>query len=242
VLRAFFDESGTHAGSPVTVVCGFIGSRNQWRAVGRKWRAAMGNRVFHYTEMRVEGELLDRLSTILCDSGLEVVSGAFTGNWDRAIHSGAPDWPTRFPSCYHMVFEMCSQQMERYSAENWNNEPTAVMFSRQDEYAKRAEEAWRTYKGNGLWDHLASFAYGDPKQFAELQTADMIAHETFQCLREGLEGGWAWNKWPLVKNLLERDRPMHGGHQTEEQFVKMLLEQDRNGRRYLKTVEKPKKG
>jgi len=108
--------------------------------------------------------------------------------------------------------------------------------------SNRVEYYGRTYKGNGLWDHLASFAYGDPKQFAELQTADMIAHETFQCLREGLEGGWAWNKWPLVKNLLERDRPMHGGHQTEEQFVKMLLEQDRNGRRYLKTVEKPKKG
>lgn len=241
VLRAFFDESGTHAGSPVTAICGFIGSRNQWRRVGPKWRKAMNGKVFHYKHMRMEGKLLDRLATILCDSGLTVVGGAFAGDWERAIHSGAADWPTRFPSCYGMVMEMAAQRMERISREQWQNEPIAITFSRQDEYAKRAEEIWRTYKGNGHWSHIVHFGYGAPEDFFELQTADMIAHETFQCLKEGASGGWAWNKWPLVRKLLENDRPMHGFAQTEEQFVKMLLEEDRKGRRYLQTVEKPKK-
>jgi Protein of unknown function (DUF3800) len=241
VLRAFFDESGIHAGSRVTSVCGFIGSRSQWRSACRKWRAALDGQIFHYTEMRFEGQLLDRLATILCDSGLEVVSGAFTGDWERAIHSGAPDWPARFPSSYHMVLEMCAQQMAHYSAEYWHGEPIGLTFSRQDEYARRAEMLWRSYKGSGLWKHLVHFAYGDPEEFAELQMADMIAHETFQCLKQALDGGWPWDKWPLVRKLLENDRPMHGCHQTEEQFVKMMFEHELSGRRYLQIAEKPKK-
>jgi hypothetical protein len=240
VLRALFDESGTHAGSPVTAICGFIGSRRQWRSVTRQWREAMDGRVFHYKEMRMEGALLDRLSTILANSELEVVGGGFVGDWKRAIHSGAIDWPVRFPSCYHMVFEMSADRMGRITAERWNNEPIDVTFSRQDEYAKRAEEVWRTYRGNGMWGHLIKFGYAGPEDFAELQAADMIAHETFQCLKESATGGWAWDKWPLVRKLLDSNRPLHGFAQTEEQFVKMMHDMDKN-RQYLQTVEKPKK-
>jgi hypothetical protein len=239
VLRAFFDESGIHSGSPVTAICGFIGSRNQWRATKRKWRLVMNGRVFHYKNMRMEGALLDKLATILIDSGLEVVGAGFVGDWERAIHSGAPDWPTRFPSCYHMIFEMAAQKMGDISARHWHGEPISLTFSRQDEYAKRVEEVWRTYKGNGLWDHIVHFGYGAPEDFAELQAADMIAYETFQCLKEGATGGWAWDKWPLVRKMIESDRPMHGFAQREDQFVQMLRDQDKAGRRYLQTVEKP---
>jgi hypothetical protein len=126
VLRAFFDESGTHAGSPVTAFCGFLGSRNQWRRVGGRWRQLMGDRVFHYKEMRMEGALLDKLSTVLADSGLEVVGGGFIGDWERAIHSGAADWPTRFPSCYSMIMEMTAQRMEAITNQSWHGEPIVV--------------------------------------------------------------------------------------------------------------------
>jgi hypothetical protein len=239
VLRAFFDESGTHTGSPVTTICGFLGSRNQWRRVGGRWRQVMGGRVFHYKDMRTEDTLLDKLSTVLADSGLEVVGGGFVGDWERAIHSGAPDWSTRFPSCYSMIMEMTAQRMESVTNTSWHGEPIAVTFSRQDEYAKRAEEVWRTFKGNGFWPHITTFAYGSPDENFELQAADMIAHETFQCLKESTTGGWGWDKWPLVRKLLDCNRPMHGFAQTEEQFVKMLREQDQAGRQYLGTVEKP---
>jgi hypothetical protein len=235
VLRAYFDESGIHAGSPVTVLSGFIGSRNQWKRVTRKWEAVMKGEVFHYKNMRLDGVRLQKLASILCDSGLEVIAGGFSGNWERAINSGAPDWPTRFPSCYHMILEMCVQHMYLYSKEYWNGEPAVLTFSRQDQYAKRAEEIWRTYKGNGLWDHIVGFGYGDPA-LRELQAADMIAHETFQCLKQG--GDDAWGNWPLVRKLLEADRGMRGRHQTEEQFVKMMREQDRD-RIYLKTIDRP---
>lgn len=236
LLRAYFDESGIHAGSPVTLVSGFIGSRRQWRTVSREWDALMGDRVFHYKNMRMEGELLGKLAALLATSNLGVVAAGFSGNWNRAISAG-PDWSVRFPSCYHMILEMCVEQMNRYSQRHWHSEPIAVMFSRQNEYAKRAEEVWRTCKGNGLWDNIASFAYGDPEKFPALQAADMIAYESFQCTKAGgtLE---VWNNWPLVKLLLAKNEPMMvGGLHTEESFIEMMRKGDLN-RRYLKTVPK----
>jgi len=112
------------------------------------------------------------------------------------------------------------------------------MFSRQSEYGKRAEEVWRTAKGNGLWRNLISFGYGHPETFPHLQAADMIAHETFQCLKAGTDT--VWQKWPLVKRLLtdERNRLMFGGYHTTETFIEMMKRSEKGGRRYLKKIPK----
>jgi hypothetical protein len=101
LLRAYFDESGIHAGSPVTLIAGFIGSRRQWRAVERRWQSIMGDRVFHYKNMRMEREMLVKLATVLSGSNLGVVASGFSGDWKKAISSGPADWSIRFPSCYH---------------------------------------------------------------------------------------------------------------------------------------------
>jgi hypothetical protein len=146
VLRAYFDESGIHGGSKTTVVCGFIGSRSQWRLVARKWQKAMKGRVFHYKEMGKETELLEKLATIIDESDLGMILGGFVGDWDRAIKSGAPDWPKRFPSCYQMILEQCIHRMEEHSNALWKGEPIILTFSRQDQYAKFAEKLWRAHK------------------------------------------------------------------------------------------------
>jgi hypothetical protein len=235
VLHAYFDESGTHAQhrDPVTFVAGFVGTSRQWRNVRRAWTTAMKGETFHYKEFRMEGELLAELTEILASSGLQVVSAGFTGNWERAISAG-PDWKRRFPSCYSMVFEMSVEQMNRWCRQLWGGEPIAITFSRQLEYGKRAEEIWRTFRGNGEWRNLVSFAYGDPEVFPQLQAADMIAHETYQCLKVGNDE--VWQKWPLVRRLLVDGVRLVGGYHTEESFVEMMRKGDREGRTFLKTV------
>jgi hypothetical protein len=232
VLRAYFDESGIHGGSRTTILSGFIGSRNQWRRIAVRWQKAMKGEIFHYQKMRLERALLERLANILGESGVEAISAGFLGDWDRAIHSGAPDWPTRFPSCYQFIFEVCVQQMEKHSKLLWNGEPVALIFSRQDQYAKFAEEIWRKYKDGGQWASIAGFGYGDPSM-PELQTADMIAHEVFQCTRQVYEIGQSaspniWQNWPLIRRLTESRRMMFGSSFSEETLVETLREQDKN--------------
>src|SRR5438034_5132321 len=62
VLRAYFDESGIHADSRTTVLCGFIGSRGQWRRTAHKWHKVMKGRVFHYKNMRTETQLIEKVA------------------------------------------------------------------------------------------------------------------------------------------------------------------------------------
>jgi hypothetical protein len=237
LLHAYFDESGTHNqyGRQVTLVSGFIGTSREWRRVNKAWTLAMNGETFHYTDYQLEGGLLARLADILAESRLCVVSAGFSGDWDKAI-SHKSGWKIRFPSCYHLVFEQCAEHMDRLSVDQWNNEPIATMFSRQNEYAKRSEEVWRTAKGNGLWQNLISFTYGDPGRFPQLQAADMIAHETFQCLKVGDD--LVWQRWPLVRRFLAENAFVFGGYHSTETFIEMMKRSEEGGRKYLRTVPK----
>jgi len=229
VLRAYFDESGIHAGSQTTIICGFIGPRNEWRRVARKWQKAMKGKVFHYKEMRNETKLLERLAKILAESRLAGINMGFLGDWDRAIRSGPPHWSTRYPSCYQLVLEMCVGHLENHSKAAWDGEPIALIFSRQDEYAKFAEKIWRAQRQRGLWTSIVEFGYGDPEP-PELQTADMIAHEAFQCAREVFERGASalhvWEKWALVSRIVASHKPMLGSVMSEERLLAILRAQD----------------
>jgi hypothetical protein len=40
-FNAYYDESGTHAGSPVTVLGGFVGSADEWACLDRDWRKVL---------------------------------------------------------------------------------------------------------------------------------------------------------------------------------------------------------
>jgi len=245
VLRAYFDESGIHGGSKTTVVCGFIGSRSQWRLVARKWQKAMQGRVFHYKEMGKETELLEKLATIIDEADLGTILSGFLGDWDRTIKAGTPDWPKRFPSCYQMLLEMCIHRMEQYSNVFWRGEPIVLTFSRQDQYAPFAEKLWRAHKATGVWAHIVGFGYGDP-ELPELQAADMLVHEAFQCARQVYERGQSatprlWEeKWPLVRKLVASRKLMLADMMNEERLVQTLRKEDKN-RRYLKRPDIKKK-
>ena len=62
ILTAYHDEAGTHAGSPVTVMTGIMGTANQWRrfeTAATKIKARYGFKVFHTTDFKTKsGEFL----------------------------------------------------------------------------------------------------------------------------------------------------------------------------------------
>jgi Protein of unknown function (DUF3800) len=237
LLRAFFDESGIHASATATVIAGFIGPRSSWRPVKTQWKKALGGDVFHYKNMRHKPALVDKLSNILCQSELEVVTGGFVGNFEKVIKSGPSDWQKRFPSRYSHAFELCVDRMQEYSKARWNNAPIAVTLSRQMQYAKRANEVWRTYKGNGYWPHLCELNFGNPEEECELQMADMIAYETFQYL-QSKDKETDSRKWPLIAKMVKNGGALLGGIQNEEKFRMMMLMTDVS-RTYLQTIDEP---
>jgi hypothetical protein len=50
MLRAYFDESGTHTGAPLVVVAGWLGDKKTWKSFIKEWSTylrAVGVRSFH---------------------------------------------------------------------------------------------------------------------------------------------------------------------------------------------------
>jgi hypothetical protein len=169
---------------------------------------------------------------------LTMVASGFFGDWEKAV-AGKPAWKKKFPSGYHFVWELCAQFLHKNVAAE-HREPIAMVFSRQNEYAKRAEEIWRAFRAGGLWPNLWSFTYGDPENFPHLQAADMLSYEIFQCLQN--VSGEAFyadvkvqqkcREWPLMRQLfierskLKREFSFH----TTKQFIEYMENLEKEGR------------
>ncbi|MGH6949961.1 MAG: DUF3800 domain-containing protein [Vitreimonas sp.] len=248
LLYAYFDESGTHASAEKTVVAGFVGRALDWYEVQRRWREAMqGLPTFHYTKMRgkfgyaafngvpqdVRGKAIERCADVLAEAPLRGVAAGFKGDWTRAISQG-DGWGIRFPSRYHFCLEACVEQIQAYAADEWDGENVALVFAEHDEYAMRAQELWRTFRGNGFWRNLSAFSYASMEAVPALQAADMIVYETYQCLGETDPS--VWRQWPLMARLLDRNAEMRGQLYDESSFIDMMRRTDADGRKYLKTV------
>jgi hypothetical protein len=146
----------------------------------------MKGRVFHYKDMRHQTSLVEKLASIVDDSRVQAIAGGFAGEWDRAINSGNPEWPKRFPSCYQFILEVCVQRLQQFSHIFWNGKPITLIFSWQDQYAKHAKKIWENYKQDQLWKGIVGFNYDDPAR-PELQAADLLAYEVFQTTRAIIE-------------------------------------------------------
>lgn len=249
MLYGYFDESGTHDASTKTAIAGFIGTVSDWLVVQYCWREVLGERTFHYAKMRgnnnrgnkdwdgvPEQERKDTIlscADILGNSRLRVVGGAFEGQWKRAISQGS-DWSMRFPKPYHLCFEMCMNEIERLSVEKWNGEPVALLFADHEEFGPRAEEVWRTFRGNGHWPHIHTFAYASTVGIPGLQAADMVVYETYQNLGRPSIADWA--DWPLMERLMGNGADVAGFIMNEERLVAMMKRADAEPRKFLKTV------
>ncbi|MGE0563896.1 MAG: DUF3800 domain-containing protein [Pseudolabrys sp.] len=52
ILSGYYDESGTHGGSPITVLAGFLGPVEQWGNFEREWRKMLRNHGVQYVRAK----------------------------------------------------------------------------------------------------------------------------------------------------------------------------------------------
>lgn len=249
MLFGYFDESGVHEGASRSVIAGMLGTAAAWEGLSQEWQEIMGGRAFHYTHLNRKfgngafksvakaerDSIIERCAEAIAKQDLLPVAGGLLGDWASAIEVGS-DWSMRFPSCYSFCLEMCVEQLNRLANSRWAGEPVALIFSAQDQYASRAQEVWRTFKGNGQWLNMATLQYAPMKTLAALQAADMFAYETYRLL--GSPDVAEYQKWPLWRRILAKDASdFVGGYQTEKSFVEMMRRSEEKGRTYLKKVD-----
>lgn len=214
MLRAYFDESGTHGNdTPGTVIAGFVGAATDWDTVEAQWSARLaedGLSEFHYVafenrtgpwasmERWQRDPILADLAAILAASNLFPVSFGYKGPWRPNI-AKHPLWkPERYATAYPWCFERAMNLLTECSRDNFGSEPISVVFALHNKYSASAFTEFCLQKGNEFWSELGAIDFDSPSSLPALQTADALAYEMFQLVKLNRDPRF---KWPILKAL-----------------------------------------
>lgn len=196
LLKAYFDETGTHDGSPITAIGGYVGSAKQWEQVEGEWREVLalyadkGVKTFYATDaIAQKGEferiskpflnhILTQLSQTLGRSGVEpFFSAVVKRDWDAMPDDVA--FSARYPHPIDLCFENLVEHLSKWSRTYGGGEKIIPMFAYSTEFSPRMAEIGRVY-GSQDWyrEILGPIAFGFPSEVIPLQAADLIAHQS----------------------------------------------------------------
>ncbi len=206
MLGAFFDDSGTHADSPIAVIGGLLGTEEQWDAFALAWAALLAaplpNRPplkeYHLTHCRArQGEFQDYsqgeidhitylFRHIILDIGFVTIAVAVNlVAWHELI---VGDLKGQFCTPVQLCFSQCIELMINTIRFRKPGEKVLVCV---DQGMMRYLKDWSTlYKMQAdRYPEIESIYFAPVPKVVALQGADMIAAETYQYAKECLKNG-----------------------------------------------------
>ncbi|TAL03684.1 MAG: DUF3800 domain-containing protein [Rhodospirillaceae bacterium] len=195
VLKAYFDESGTHGGSLITAIGGWIGTEQTWSELEQKWLAILteyadkGVRYFHMAEAlaqegqfcRVDKPSIDYIITqctkLIGESKvIPLFCAVVNEHWERVVHD--PVFLARFPKPINLCFENLLHTILDWSRDHANSELVVPMFAVHTEFTPQLAEIGHLYTANERTKKiLGSLAFDFPERVIPLQVADFLAHQ-----------------------------------------------------------------
>jgi len=194
ILTAYFDESGTHAGSKLSAMAGFVGDTRQWRKFEKRASKLFKRYrvdVFHTIDVRrtdkdFKGwkvdrkiEFLDEFQHIINET-LESGVASFISDNDYQYYLGL-SWPkkTRRDSKYTLLFRACLSQIIDTVAHISNAREPRLHIVLEAGHTN-AEDAVRIYRWaqNRISQSrsLAGLTFDNKKNCLPLAAADLFAY------------------------------------------------------------------
>jgi hypothetical protein len=226
MLRAYFDDSGTHATTPLVVVGGLIGGPVQWYRFERAWAALLAQpmpgkpplRAFHLSHCAArEGEFADYnqaerdkithdFRQIILASG--VASVAYTIDrvaWDELVTGRYREFAGP-PEANCLV--KCVRAAMDFAGKHKHGPEVAIIYDKGRETEKFSTVGDMFVKGSFGNSQVVSFTFASIERFCPLQGADMIATESYWFGLQWLKDGEAAEARPHFRDYLEH---MNGG-------------------------------
>jgi len=240
-MRGYFDESGTHNGSRVTVttIAGYVGTIAQWRACLPKWQEALatdgeGMGEFHAADFehysllhgwsdQKRDDFLDKLGTIINGHTWFGISGSVI----VSAYDNLPDWvrdriKDRYHFCFHVVMDLLLQRL----ASVWGGQPLILIFENKDKVKGRTQKDFQKIIEEDFHGQLGGFRFGTTANYPLLQLADFLVYE----MNHGIDNA-LYLKKPVRKALNkigEGRKVLFSYHDAETlKGLPALLEQDR---------------
>jgi hypothetical protein len=130
LLTAYFDESGTHAGSPALVIAGYVASAEVWSEVEAQWREVLepykerGLFTFHTAEAVAQQKQFARIDRPAINSILAALANVIKESKLQSIYMGVeahiydavttPEFREVFPKPYDYCFHSVMQFLDAW--------------------------------------------------------------------------------------------------------------------------------
>ncbi len=197
VLKAYMDESGTHAGSPVVTVGLYVSKPRIWQAWTKDWNATKRPiKVYHAVDAHNRtGEFkgMDRptrnafVAKLLPVLARHPIMGIAVGINMTAFHKAMKPHPelramfgTPYAACFQWTVQLLLQMMDQH------RDTQRVAFfhecNDEEENAKAAFSYVKTQRN--LSNRPISLTFGGKNDYVPLQAADTLAYEANHYLRD----------------------------------------------------------
>jgi hypothetical protein len=200
IFTAYLDESGTHGGSPITLMSAFLGSARQWQNFEKdyvKLRRIYGFSVFHAKDWRdtdgeFEGWSRQKKNQFvwdffkIIDERLAAGVSAFLKNDEYSKYYSGCDrphrarWDTKYAICFRAVLSMLLAEMDKRARPDKVNTLHLVL----ERGAKNAGDAILIFNWikDNIWpedaDLLGTMTFDGKRECPALATADLLAYST----------------------------------------------------------------
>lgn len=218
MLWAYIDGSGTHRGSPVVSFSGFAAPQRNWLDFDAAWNSVLDSRTWPSRLSRFhafhcahgEGEFFEGRWTFAERLALfGELADVIKGHHLRPISYSALAKPfemlppedlgllrsedTNLSTPLQVAFQGVTQELLGCAREYGPGVAIKVVFDqddppREENFVQFAAQYMATFH---LGDAFDSFGFGDSRQIAALQAADLLAYTTHQLAQRsaGLDGG-----------------------------------------------------
>jgi hypothetical protein len=238
LLRAYFDDSGTHAGSDVVVLAGLIGTEAQWDLFKRRWAEKLACPLpgksalkgFHLSACNArDGEfkgysdaeqdaVIHDFRQIIIDSKLTSIATAIDKRaWDKLIVG-----PIRNVLGEPLVvcFVNCIDETIRIAEPYTHGHQIEVVFDQGIE-TERLREVGAAFTAPSRRLRVDSVGFACVVEVLPLQGADIVATENYWHAAQWLKLGDAALPRPHLRHYLEN--MLHQGQILDREGIEVEL-------------------
>ncbi len=194
MIAGYFDESGTHDGSAVTTVGGFVSTSEDWARFDRAWSEILSRwgvsrlHMKHLAHFRGEYSEWDEPTRLgFLQSAMECIhTHCRYGCAVSVVYQvdGLLQVDARLPNAYSLAALGCMALVDQWTIKNAKNDPVSLMLECSDFTAGLLRHLEDVERPLGTIGKFESISTGKPQTFLGLQAADLIAYEQNKYLTE----------------------------------------------------------